>query len=157
MKFLIPAFLACIIIMSCSDSNSPEPQLSRFERFALDTMLIDQFIAENNIQNVQIEPNGVRYVIHEEGPGLRPSVSDDIKIDFEGRLLDGEVFDSGIETFDLEGLITGLQFTVPFIREGGRMTIYIPSFFAWGGFGNGEEIPPFSNVIFELTLVEIID
>ncbi len=145
--------------MSCDDSNnSTGPQLSRLEQFTLDTMLIDQFIAVNNIQNVQIEPNGVRYVIHEEGTGDNPVPSDQIRINFEGRILDGEVFDSGLqESFILEQIpLVGMQFGIQLIKEGGSITLYIPSFFAFGGFGDGEDVPPFSNVVMDVDLISII-
>lgn len=163
MKFLIPLILACVIIMSCDDSNnSTGPQLSRFEQFVLDTMLIDQFIAENNIQNSQIEENGIRYVIHEEGMGDNPIPSDQIRINFEGRILggekDGDIFDSGLlKNFIIEEIrLVGMQFGIPLIKEGGSITLYIPSFFAFGGFGDGKDVPPFSNVIIDIDLVQIV-
>ena len=159
MKLVLQFSVVCALLMSCKGNDNDDiVVLPRLEQFALDTQIIDDFIAENQIQNVQIESKGIRYVIHEEGTGNNPVTSDSIKVNFEGRLLRGETFDDGEgDKLLLNSLIAGWQIGVPLIKEGGNITLYIPSFYAWGTRGSGDNIPPNANVVFNIDLIEIVN
>lgn len=150
--FLVIISCLCVII-SCDDEVEPTPQ----ERFDQELASIDQYLADNGIVAEIQASSGIRYVIHEQGNGLFPnSFNDSININYEGRLLNNEVFDSGQDVeFLLGGLIIGWQEGLPLIQEGGSITLYIPSAYGYGTVGQGS-IPPNSILIFDIDLIEIV-
>ena len=160
MKYYYNFFALIIFLSSCGGDDDDDTLnrecLSRQEQFAIDAEVIDNFVAENNIENVQIdEDTGLRYVIHEEGTGQSPTLRNFVEATFEGRLIDGTIFDSGKVERNLDELIGGWQVGLPLIKEGGSMTIYVPSFLGWGCIGSPDEIPPNAVTIFDIELLEI--
>ncbi len=123
---------------------------------AADGLVIDAFLQANNIQ-AEVDPaSDIRYIIHEQGDGPSPSPQNSIAIDYEGRFLDGEVFDSGEGAiFQLGGLIPGWQMGLPLIGEGGSITLYIPSFHAYGPNGIPPQIPEEAIMVFDISLLTV--
>ncbi len=86
----------------------------------------------------RVLPGGIRIrLISGDGAGPHPSVSDVIKLNYEGRLTDGTVFDSSFargepEIFPLNQLIRGWQMAVPQMGVGDTAEIAIPAEFAYG-------------------------
>ncbi len=149
--------LLCLsLLASCNNDDGPdEPEISFEEQLAIDEGLIDDFLAENNIEAV-VDETGLRYVIHEQGEGPFPTIGSDIIVTYEGRYFDGGVFDSSAGSeFQLgSGLIAGWQIGIPKIQPGGSITLYIPSGFAYGTVGRGA-IPPNANLIFDINLLGV--
>lgn len=106
--------------------------------------------------------DGVQYKVLKEGKGAVPSIENSVKVKYEGRLINGEVFDSsvnqpdGVTTFPpLSNLIKGMQVALTKMPVGSEWEIYIPWHVGYGA--NGQRgIPPFSTLIFKVTLVEIV-
>ncbi|MBS0294694.1 MAG: FKBP-type peptidyl-prolyl cis-trans isomerase [Proteobacteria bacterium] len=121
-----------------------------------------KFLVNNaHAKGVHVLP-GLQYKILKSGPatGAHPTRKDDIKVRYEGRLVDGKVFDSsykdgdGTVTFQLGRLIPGWIIGVQLMRPGDEWEFYIPAEMAYGekGAGNGV-IPPNATLIFKLELV----
>ena len=96
------------------------------------------------------------------GTGDAPTVEDVIKINYEGALIDGTVFDSTFEkgeplTYQLKGFIAGWQQGLTMMKEGGKAKLVIPSDLAYGDGGNPPVIPPGATLVFQIELLEIID
>ncbi|MEM9327882.1 MAG: FKBP-type peptidyl-prolyl cis-trans isomerase, partial [Bacteroidota bacterium] len=127
------------------------------ESIAEDALEIDEFLAENGL-TAEVDPESdIRYIITEEGTGASPTNSSTVVINYEGRFLGGDVFDSGVgAVFDLEGLIRGWQIGLPFAKEGGSITLYIPAFYAYGPLGRPPTIPGESILVFEIELDAVI-
>lgn len=134
---------------------SEEEILSPLEQLEQDEETIDQFLADNSI-TAQTDPSGLRYVITTEGQGDQPSISDNVRVSYEGRFLsNGNVFDASPDIqFPLSGVILGWQIGLQLMREGGAATLYLPSGLAYGR-GGTTGIPPNSILIFDVTLKEI--
>jgi FKBP-type peptidyl-prolyl cis-trans isomerase FklB len=106
--------------------------------------------------------DGVQYKVLKEGKGAIPTIANSVKVKYEGRLINGEVFDSsvnqpdGVTTFPpLSNLIKGMQVALTKMPVGSEWEIYIPWHVGYGV--NGQRgIPPFSTLIFKVTLVEIV-
>lgn len=117
----------------------------------------DEFDAEG--YEVQEHPSGIRYIIKRKGSGDRPNNCDVVAVTYEGRLMStGESFDanSSISSFNLEATITGWQIGVPLLKEGGRITLFIPSVYAYGEDGRPSGgIPPNANLEFEVLLFRV--
>ena len=140
-----------------------------FDRDTRDNTLLDQFIADNNLTGVQTTDSGLRFIVDTSGNGVSPTSSDSVRVNFTGTLLNGEVFDQDDDrTFDLQEEISGLAEGLQLFSEGGSGTLLIPSNLAYGDGGNSDlnfdgipdgvidGIPIFSNLIFEIELLEVI-
>ena len=127
-------------------------------QLALDVATIDAYLATNNITNI-IKDGAMRYVITTQGAGKSPCLESAVTVTYSGRLLMaplGNNFDASINpvTFQLNNLILGWKLTSPKLSKGAVATLYIPSGYAYGQ--NAQtKIPKNSNLIFDITLVDI--
>jgi FKBP-type peptidyl-prolyl cis-trans isomerase len=103
-------------------------------------------------------PSGLQYNVVASGPktGPSPKLGDIIKVNYEGKLLNGTVFDSSFARgraaiMPADGLIQGWLEALPLMHVGDEWTLYIPSELGYGPRDMGE-IPPDSVLIFRLKL-----
>ncbi|MEQ9403340.1 MAG: FKBP-type peptidyl-prolyl cis-trans isomerase [Cyclobacteriaceae bacterium] len=144
-----------IVLSSCLNVDNPNPGLSFEEQLKIDADSIDSYLELNEIE-AQIHQTGVRYIITKAGDGESANTTDRVKVIYEGRFMDGSVFDSNSEgvSFPLNGLIAAWQITIPLLKEGGSMTIYAPSGYCYGPPGRSG-IPPNSILFFDIELIEV--
>ena len=105
--------------------------------------------------------SGLQYEILEEGNGKHPKATDSVKCHYEGRLIDGTVFDSSIRrgepaVFPLNGVISGCTEGVQLMAEGAKYRFYIPYQLAYGANGAGSSIPPYAALIFDIELIAVM-
>ncbi len=120
---------------------------------------IDNYILANEIDNVQIDPSGLRYKIIEEGTGDKPTLTNSISVEYKGTLLSNNaVFDETTiaRTFALNGLIEGWKIGFQLLPEGSKATLYIPSGLGYGIQGSGS-IPPHAILAFDVELIDVIN
>lgn len=181
----VPVIMGLLAIQSCKgdDDGDEEPKCTKEvsesklnapnqEKIASDLVLIEQYLADNEIDIADTEiKNNVRYRITELGTGETPCLESDIKIKYRGSLMKtGYVFDPDQETeedvdwqerettFNLSNLIVGWQIVLPSIPEGTKLTLYIPSGYGYGtNVGGGGVIPINANLIFEIEFLEIVE
>lgn len=119
------------------------------------------FLEENaKREEVNVRPSGLQYEVLKEGAGNIPAATNTVTAHYEGRLLDGTVFDSSImrgqpAQFPVNNLIQGWQEALQLMPVGSKWRLYIPSNLAYGAQGAGRDIPPFATLIFDLELLEI--
>ena len=99
------------------------------------------------------------YKVITEGKGDKPSATDTVKVDYEGSLTDGTVFDSSYKrgeaiTFPLNGVIPGWTEGLQLMPVGSKYELYIPSDLAYGPGGTGP-IPPHAALKFVVELHDI--
>lgn len=104
-------------------------------------------------------PSGLQYKIDKKGTGAIPTESDRVKVHYRGTLLDGTEFDSSIKrnepiTFGVTEVIPGWTEALQLMPVGSKWTVYIPYNLAYGERETGS-IPPYSNLIFEIELLDI--
>jgi FKBP-type peptidyl-prolyl cis-trans isomerase len=102
----------------------------------------------------------LQYEVIREGSGAKPSATNTVQVHYEGRLVDGTVFDSSIERgtpieFALNQVIAGWTEGLQLMNVGGKFKFYIPSELGYGSSGAGASIPPNSTLIFEVELLDI--
>lgn len=123
---------------------------------AKEVVVIDSIKA--NTPGIQVAESGLMYMITQEGTGAYPTAQDSVKIDYVGKLTNGEVFDSSEAgkpvTFNLGGLIPGFTEGLQKVKEGGKIRLFIPSSLAYRDMDQGP-IPPYSTLIFDITLVKV--
>ncbi len=119
---------------------------------------IDQYLLDNEIENVITHESGLRYTVEVEGTGDMPTLSNSVSVKYKGTLLsNGEKFDEATtaRTLALSSLIDGWKIAFPLLKEGTKATLYIPSKLGYGTTGSNA-IPPNAILKFEVELVEVI-
>ena len=106
-------------------------------------------------------PSGLLYQVLNEGSGKKPTAEDTVECHYEGRLIDGTVFDSSYKrgesaTFPLNGVIAGWTEGVQLMSEGAKYRFFIPSQLAYGEHGAGQAIPPFAALVFDVELIKVL-
>ena len=120
------------------------------------------FLAQNALQpGVKTLPSGVQYKIVKSGPetGPHPTPDDLVKVNYEGSLVTGEVFDSSYKrgkpvTFTLSKLIPGWIDALQQMRPGDQWVLYVPPSMGYGNEQSGP-IPPNSVLVFKLELLAV--
>ncbi|HTN20108.1 MAG TPA: FKBP-type peptidyl-prolyl cis-trans isomerase [Pelobium sp.] len=127
-----------------------------YEQYGKDTVIINKFIADNDIPAVKDSTFDVYYQIIEPGEGdTIPTDYSIITINYTGKLLNGTVFDQGVsKEFQLGTLINGWRLGIPKIRKGGKIRLIIPSGFGYGDVAR-TGIPANSILDFDIELKDI--
>jgi len=119
------------------------------------------FLEKNKTQEGVIAlPSGLQYKVLKKGMGASPTLSNSVVAHYEGRLIDGTIFDSSIKrgepaTFPVTGVIKGWTEILQKMKVGSKWQVYIPSELAYGGRGTGQLIGPNATLIFDIELIEI--
>lgn len=121
------------------------------------------FLAKNRTQpDVQTTASGLQYVVLRQGDGPRPSASQKVRVHYEGRLLNGTVFDSSYKRndpteFGLNQVIKGWTEGVGLMPTGSKYRFFIPSELAYGATPRpGGPIGPNATLIFDVELLAIV-
>jgi FKBP-type peptidyl-prolyl cis-trans isomerase FklB len=121
-----------------------------------------KFLEENaQKEGVITLPSGLQYKVLVKGEGEVPTRSDKVKVHYEGRLLDGTVFDSSYKRnepseFTPTQVIKGWTEALTMMPVGSKWQLYIPYELAYGERGAGEDIKPYSTLIFDVELLDIV-
>ena len=121
-----------------------------------------KFLAENaKKEGIIVTKSGLQYEVLTEGIGKKPKATDTVRCHYEGRLLDGTVFDSSYKRnapadFGLQQVIAGWTEGVQLMGEGAKYRFYIPYMLAYGEGGAGAMIPPFATLIFDVELIKVL-
>ncbi|WP_096086463.1 FKBP-type peptidyl-prolyl cis-trans isomerase [Agaribacterium haliotis] len=122
----------------------------------------EAFLAENAKKDgITVTDSGLQYEILVQGEGETPSASSTVKTHYHGTLIDGSVFDSSVERgqpaeFPVGGVIAGWTEALQLMPVGSKYRLYIPHNLAYGERGAGAQIAPFSALVFEVELLEIV-
>jgi FKBP-type peptidyl-prolyl cis-trans isomerase len=130
----------------------------------LDTADGARFLAKNaKAPGVTVLPDGLQYKVVSSGPpgALSPRKGDEIKINYEGTLIDGTVFDSTYRqgqpaVMGLDGLVPGWMEALPKMHVGDTWFIYLPSKLGYGARGAGGVIPPNAVLVFKIQLLGVL-
>ena len=120
------------------------------------------FLDENaKKEGVVTLPSGLQYEIITEGTGDKAAATDQVQCHYEGKLLDGSVFDSSYKrnqpaTFGVNQVIPGWVEALQLMPAGSKWRLYIPSDLAYGAQGAGDVIPPHSTLIFDVELLDVL-
>ena len=122
----------------------------------------EAFLAENAKKDgVVVLPSGLQYTVLREGTLRKPKATDSVECHYEGRLIDGTVFDSSYKrgqsaTFPLNGVIAGWTEGVQLMGEGAKYRFFSPYHLAYGERGAGGSIPPYAALVFDVELVKVL-
>ncbi|MGH7022822.1 MAG: FKBP-type peptidyl-prolyl cis-trans isomerase [Caulobacteraceae bacterium] len=154
MRTVLTATLAALALAACAKAPTPTPDAAAQGK---------AFLASNaHVARVVTTPSGLEYRVLRSGPtsGLEPKPADEVKVDYEGKLLDGEVFDSSYERgapaiLTVRDLVPGWQEALQHMRPGDEWLLYVPPKLGYGDKGVGP-IPPNSVLVFKLDLIGVL-
>ena len=117
------------------------------------------YLVKNKIEAMPTE-SGLYYVVTEPGNGEKPEVGKPVTMHYTGKLLNGTVFDSSVERDQPFQFVLGVGQVIPgwdegvqLMTKGEKGLLYIPYYLAYGE-RDMSDIPPFSNLIFEVELID---
>jgi FKBP-type peptidyl-prolyl cis-trans isomerase FklB len=122
----------------------------------------EDFLAKNKEKaGVTTTASGLQYEVVKMGSGAKPTAQNTVKVHYVGTLIDGKEFDSSIKrnepaTFPVSGVIPGWTEALQLMPVGSKFKLYIPSGIAYGATGAGDVIKPYSALVFEVELLEIV-
>jgi peptidylprolyl isomerase len=132
------------------------------EQIATNKQAGTEFMEINKaVEGVKITNSGLQYLVLQEGTGTKhPAATDRVKVHYEGKLLDGTVFDSSVSrgkpiSFGLNQVIKGWTEGVQLMVIGEKTRFFIPADLAYSNKGAGSDIPGGSTLIFEVELLGI--
>ena len=120
----------------------------------------EKFLADNaKKEGVVTLPSGVQYKVITEGKGAIPTETATVKVNYEGKTIDGKVFDSNAKSgkpaeMRANQVIKGWTDALIHMPVGSKWEVYIPQALAYGERAQGEAIKPFSTLIFTIELVD---
>jgi FKBP-type peptidyl-prolyl cis-trans isomerase FkpA len=116
-------------------------------------------LANSQKQEVQVTSSGLQYEALVETDGEKPAPDSTVKVNYTGTFIDGSIFDNsgdGGAFIPLDMVIEGWTEALLLMSLGSKYIVYIPSSLAYGQNGIQNIIPPYSTLIFEVELLEIL-
>jgi FKBP-type peptidyl-prolyl cis-trans isomerase FklB len=136
-----------------------EQQAATAGKVAKNAVAQKEFLAKNkDVEGVITTDSGLQYIVLKEGEGDSPSADHTVKVHYEGKLLDGTVFDSSIQRgepieFGVGQVIKGWTEALQLMNVGSKYKLFIPSELAYGDRGAGNLITPGAMLTFEVELL----
>jgi FKBP-type peptidyl-prolyl cis-trans isomerase FklB len=137
-------------------------QAAKQEQFAGAVEEGTKFLAENaKREEVLTTETGLQYEILTVGEGEKPTPASTVRTHYHGTLINGDVFDSSYERgqpaeFPVAGVIKGWTEALQMMPVGSKWRLYVPHDLAYGEQGAGGAIGPFSTLIFDIELLDIV-
>jgi FKBP-type peptidyl-prolyl cis-trans isomerase FklB len=122
----------------------------------------EKFLAENaQREEITVTESGLQYEVLTAGSGATPSASSKVSTHYEGKLIDGKVFDSSYQRgqpadFPVNGVIAGWTEALQMMEEGAKWRLYVPYHLAYGEKGAGGLIGPYATLIFDVELISVL-
>jgi peptidylprolyl isomerase len=136
-----------------------EQKRAILEKAKLEAGAFDKFL-KDHYPNATKTASGLYYVETTAGTGSQATAANSVEVHYEGRFMDGKVFDSSIArgetiTFGLGQVIKGWTEGLQLMKEGGKATLIIPYQLAYGESGRPPSIPAKSNLVFDIELITV--
>lgn len=162
----VPIFCLAFILTACGQAMDKSEAAESVAAQNLKTGQ-DYLAGIAKVPGVVVLPSGVMYKIESRAipapdgsPGAQPTVADNVTINYEGKLINGSVFDSSFArnepaNFPLGRLVSAWQQVIPLMHVGDEVILYTPPSSAYGERDLSPDIPPNSTLIFRVHLLGI--
>jgi FKBP-type peptidyl-prolyl cis-trans isomerase FklB len=137
-------------------------QAAKQEKFAGAMKEGSEFLTKNAERaEVTVTESGLQYEVLTTGEGDKPNAASTVRTHYHGTLINGEVFDSSYDRgepaeFPVGGVIKGWTEALQMMSVGSKWRLYVPHDLAYGEQGAGGAIGPFSTLVFDVELLDII-
>lgn len=138
-------------------------QEAKSEQFAAVVQEGTEYLETNaKRDDISVTESGLQYEVLNKGDGATPTANSTVRVHYHGTLIDGTVFDSSYERgqpaeFPVGGVIKGWTEALQLMSVGDKLKLHVPHDLAYGEQGAGAAIGPFSTLIFDVELLEILD
>jgi FKBP-type peptidyl-prolyl cis-trans isomerase FkpA len=139
--------------------NQKKQQVEMEKMAGMEKGILDKYLADNKITTAPTA-SGLIFIETAKGKGgAHPTATDEVTVHYKGTLLDGTKFDSSYDRnepakFPLNRVIPGWTEGIQLMTKGSKAKLIIPSMIGYGAQGAGQQIPPFSSLIFEVELID---
>jgi len=122
----------------------------------------EAFLAENaKREEVNVTESGLQYEILTAAEGDKPTAQSTVRTHYHGTFINGDVFDSSYDRgqpaeFPVGGVIAGWTEALQLMTVGSKWRLYIPYNLAYGERGSQGAIPPYSALVFDVELLDIL-
>lgn len=127
---------------------------------------LEKWLKEQNITGVQKTANGVFVKIEQEGTGAKADSGLTVSVNYTGTLKNGTKFDSNVDpafghvgpfefVVGTGGVIRGWDEAIPYFKKGSKGKLYIPAMLAYGANANGEKLPGYSDLVFDIEVMDV--
>ena len=120
-----------------------------------------EFLEQNKKNDgIKVTESGLQYRVIEEGEGARPTAESQVTVNYSGKLINGDEFDSSYRrgqpaSFPLNGVIRGWTEGLQLMKEGSKYEFFLPYELGYGERGSGGGIPPFATLVFTVELISV--
>lgn len=156
---IAPLALSLMLVAGAAQAQAPAPAAPAADPASAGIAFLSRNARDPAVKTL---PSGLQYKVVRSGPaGPSPKVGDAVKVNYEGALIDGQVFDSTFAygrkpaLMMLEDLIPAWIEAVPLMKVGDEWTLYAPPSLGYGERGVGP-IPPNSVLVFRLQLLGML-
>ncbi len=119
---------------------------------------IQNFITKNKLKDYKKSESGLYYKIINEGKGEYIKLTDEVTFNYEGKLVNGTVFDGEHKknpiSFQMNELIQGWQEGMMYLKPGGKIKLIVPPHLGYGDY-ELDKIPPHSILNFEIEVIKV--
>jgi FKBP-type peptidyl-prolyl cis-trans isomerase FklB len=122
----------------------------------------EAYLAKNKEKaGVTVTPSGLQYEVVKMGTGPKPTAQSTVRVHYVGTTIDGTEFDSSVKRgqpaeFPVSGVIPGWTEALQLMPVGSKFNLVIPQALAYGARGAGQVIRPYSTLVFQVELLEIV-
>jgi peptidyl-prolyl cis-trans isomerase len=151
-------------ITSCVKQNKPQDAAAataesdsiEARQMAKEEAFLAQKAKEPGVQSLG---GGLLYKVLRAGKGAQPTSTSMVTVDYEGKLIDGTIFDSSYQrgesaSFPVSGVVAGWQIALKAMHVGDEWEVYIPQYLGYGENGTNN-IPPYSTLVFKISLKSV--
>jgi FKBP-type peptidyl-prolyl cis-trans isomerase FkpA len=146
-----------MLITSCNlDSAKNEVYIDPVDYTELNEKQITDYLTANDLV-AQRTTSGLYYSIENPGDGEQPTAASNVTVAYKGYYLNGTIFDQSTEngiTIGLNQVIRGWTEGIPYFKEGGNGTLFVPAHLGYGS-SNNNGIPGGSVLIFDVKLLSV--
>lgn len=153
MRIALSIALAGFLFLTSCRGPEVDPNAAFLEQWKIDTTNIGIFVRANALSTLKTA-NGLHILVTRVGSGRPPKADSDVEVTYTGKLLSGEIFDSGNIDGNLAGFIPGFSAGLQLLPAGSSAVLLIPSVYAYGTSGSGS-IPPNASLAFTVTLDKV--
>ena len=149
------------IVRTFFEEQEKKQRAAAAERFKDNKAKGEAYLKANaDKEGVVTLPSGLQYQVLREGNGKQPKATDRVRCHYEGMLIDGTLFDSSIQrgepaVFGLNQVIAGWTEGVQLMKEGAKYRFFIPYNLGYGERGAGQQIPPYTALVFDVQLIDV--
>ncbi len=150
------------IVQNFFQEQEKKQRAAAAERFKENKEKGEAYLKANaDKEGVVVLSSGLQYKVLQEGNGKQPKATDKVRCHYEGMLIDGTLFDSSVQrgepaVFGLNQVIAGWTEGVQLMKEGAKYRFFIPYNLGYGERGAGQQIPPFSALVFDVELISVL-